>query len=41
MAKAEAAGALGVGTDRYASGPPASALPEGAVLRPVRVDYPR
>lgn len=41
MPTAEAAGALGVGTDRYASGPPASALPPDATLRPVRVSYPR
>lgn len=41
MAKAEAGGALGVGTERYAAGPPAGALPEGAVLRPVRVHYAR
>ncbi len=41
MASAEATGALGVGTDRYAAGPPAGALPEGAALRPVRVSYPR
>jgi hypothetical protein len=41
MAKAEAGGALGVGTERYAAGPPASALPEGAALRPVRVHYAR
>lgn len=41
MAKAEAGGALGVGTERYAAGPPAGALPEGAALRPVRVHYAR
>lgn len=41
MAKAEAGGALGVGTERYATGPPAAALPEGAALRPVLVHYCR
>ena len=41
MAKAEAGGSLGAGTERYAAGPPAGALPEGAVLRPVRVHYAR
>lgn len=41
MAKAEAGGALGVGTERYATGPPATALPAGAALRPVRVHYSR
>ena len=41
MAKAEAGGALGVGTERYAAGPPAGALPEGAALRPVRVHFAR
>ena len=41
MAKAEAGGALGVGTERYATGQPVDALPEGAALRPVRVRYAR
>jgi hypothetical protein len=41
MARAEAGGALGVGTERYATGPPADALPEGAELRPVHVHYAR
>ena len=38
---AESGGALGVGTDRYLTGPPAGALPPGAALRPVRVHYAR